>query len=356
MSFPVESDSPSSTPTLSPPSANSSVAEEAAEDKDVVASFRRRLADLAKEAIHAHKCAPPSPSPWSLLDKDEARARAMEAVETEVEKQLEAFMEDGRLEFAYPKLSSPRNVRFDPLRGTMPVESDAAAVTTTALLEQRPRPSMQASVRARKYSLILLTLQKVWRLLETNAFATKREIYYESVNEYESQGDVDSAVGIISAMLGIPRLHLHVLATSKGLVAGSLTMTMAGGDADDDQSRVDCRGTTTGELVPQDVSASALRLESDCEYVLVVEKDATFQRLLDEGFADALGPGVLVTGKGVPDLNTRQLVHRLWSELAVPVMALVDADPWGVDIMLTYRFGSMAMAFSGETLAVPAMK
>ena len=42
----------------------------------------------------------------------------------------------------------------------------------------------------------------------------------------------------------------------------------------------------------------------------MVEKDATFQRLLDDGVCSAIGPCVLITGKGVPDLNTRQLVRR----------------------------------------------
>ena len=44
--------------------------------------------------------------------------------------------------------------------------------------------------------------------------------------------------------------------------------------------------------------------------MLVVEKDATFQRLLDDGVCSAIGPCVVITGKGVPDLNTRQLVRR----------------------------------------------
>ena len=69
----------------------------------------------------------------------------------------------------------------------------------------------------------------------------------------------------------------------------------------------------------------------------MVEKDATFQRLLDEDFVNALHPCVVVTGKGVPDLNTRQFVRRLWEELGVPVFALVDADPFGIEIMCTYR-------------------
>ena len=40
----------------------------------------------------------------------------------------------------------------------------------------------------------------------------------------------------------------------------------------------------------------------------------------------------------------------------MPVFAFVDADPWGYEIMLTYRFGSVAMAWCCESVAVPAIR
>ena len=46
----------------------------------------------------------------------------------------------------------------------------------------------------------------------------------------------------------------------------------------------------------------------------------------------------------------------MWDELSVPVFAFVDADPWGYEIMLTYRFGSVAMAWCCESVAVPAIR
>jgi meiotic recombination protein SPO11 len=89
---------------------------------------------------------------------------------------------------------------------------------------------------------------------------------------------------------------------------------------------------------------------------LVVEKDATFQKLLDERFLHHLPPSIILTAKGYPDLNTRQFLHRLWRELAIPVLALVDADPFGVEILLTYRFGSLATVWCCERTAVPELR
>lgn len=38
-------------------------------------------------------------------------------------------------------------------------------------------------------------------------------------------------------------------------------------------------------------------------------------------------------GKGVPDVNSRLMVRKLWDTLHIPIFALVDADPHG-----TYLF------------------
>jgi DNA topoisomerase VI subunit A len=45
-------------------------------------------------------------------------------------------------------------------------------------------------------------------------------------------------------------------------------------------------------------------------------------------------------GKGYPDVNTRRFLRRLWDELQLPPLALVDADPHGISILAVYRFGS----------------
>ena len=41
--------------------------------------------------------------------------------------------------------------------------------------------------------------------------------------------------------------------------------------------------------------------------------------------------------------------------LKIPIYILVDADPHGIEIMCTYKFGSLAMSHNSENLAVPSM-
>jgi DNA topoisomerase VI subunit A len=87
--------------------------------------------------------------------------------------------------------------------------------------------------------------------------------YYENVNDFSSQYDVDSALSTICAMLQVPRLHLRVLATSKGIVAGSLTFRLKGRGEGDVVRRLDCRNSPGGEMVPQNLTKAAVDIESD---------------------------------------------------------------------------------------------
>ena len=45
-------------------------------------------------------------------------------------------------------------------------------------------------------------------------------------------------------------------------------------------------------------------------------------------------------GKGYPDVKTLEVLHDICIALPdIPFFALVDADPYGVDILLTYAVG-----------------
>uniref|UniRef100_A0AC34RCK7 Spo11/DNA topoisomerase VI subunit A N-terminal domain-containing protein n=1 Tax=Panagrolaimus sp. JU765 TaxID=591449 RepID=A0AC34RCK7_9BILA len=57
-------------------------------------------------------------------------------------------------------------------------------------------------------------------------------------------------------------------------------------------------------------------------------------------FPDAL----LVTGRGFPDIATRQFLKHLETQFQIPIFALVDCDPHGLHIFLTYKYGSTVAA------------
>ncbi|KAI4893026.1 hypothetical protein NFI96_034248, partial [Prochilodus magdalenae] len=229
------------------------------------------------------------------------------------------------------------NIRFDKSVGLL-ISLDASVTTV--------RSDCASSVK--KFALFLKVLEMIYKLVQTDSYATKRDMYYNDPQLFGTQRNLDLIVDDISCMLKIPRRSLHVIATSKGFISGDLCYLEADG------TRVECYSSSTAVPVSSNVSGIS-NIVSTAKFVLVVEKDATFQRLLDDEFCTRLHPCIIITGKGVPDINSRLMVRKLWDTLCIPVFALVDADPHGIEIMCIYKYGSISMAFEAPSLTIPSI-
>ena len=89
--------------------------------------------------------------------------------------------------------------------------------------------------------------------------------------------------------------------------------------------------------------------QGDAKFVLLVEKEAAFMRLSEDRFYNQY-PCIIITvysllhstlssdstvlaqGKGQPDVATRVFLKRVKQQLCIPVLALVDSDPYGLKI------------------------
>ncbi|XP_034733633.1 meiotic recombination protein SPO11 [Etheostoma cragini] len=238
---------------------------------------------------------------------------------------------------ALPNRSSWANISFDSAIGLQ--MNSGSSVTSI-------RSDSPSSVR--KFAQILKIFLVIYKLVQSNSYATKRDIYYNNTQLFGSQKTVDSIVDDISCMLKAPRRLLHVMATSKGLISGDLCYL------EEDGTRIDCRSGSAAVAVSSNI-AGIRNIVSSAKFVMIVEKDATFQRLLDDHFCAKLSPCIIITGKGVPDVNSRLMVRKLWDTLHIPIFALVDADPHGIEIMCIYKYGSVAMSFEAHNLTVPSV-
>ena len=218
--------------------------------------------------------------------------------------------------------------------------SQKEATTPTKLISYNNKASQ------RPFTIIVSVMCDIYKRLARNLTCTKREIYYRDVDLFGNQETVNKAIDSLCAMFEVQEHELGVLSSSKGLVAGDLIIVTS-------NERIDC---TTACLVPQNPSA-IVSLESKADYVLIVEKDTVFQRLINENiFTNINKKIILITAKGYPDVNTRILLKRIETELKKPIYIIVDADPHGVEIMFTYKYGSMLKIHNSQHLAVPSIE
>ncbi|XP_046403270.1 meiotic recombination protein SPO11 isoform X2 [Ischnura elegans] len=216
-------------------------------------------------------------------------------------------------------------------------------------------------------ALMFWLLSNLHHQMISGSSSLKREIFYKSLGILKSlgypssQSIVDSVMSDVGALLSLPLRHLGVLSSSRGLIAGDLQL-LSSHSADLGASSVILDTKSMGNeccAIPGDIASMSnedFAIQSSAKLVLIIEKDACFQKLLDDGILEQLKPCLLITGRGYPDVCTRRLVHSIWKQLNLPLLALVDADPHGVEIMLIYRFGSLAMSKDAEELAVPAVR
>jgi len=294
------------------------------ENYQELVEINQSIAELRDYVLDMFSMCPPIVCDWYLMS-EERQELALDAVDSV----LNIAETDGILH--YPCLRDWNNARYIPGYGLLPVPE--------------PRKSSVTGDSLRK---MINILELIRDLIINDQRTTKRDIYYQMFVNFSSQIEVDRLVAISVALLQVPRLFLGVMATSKGLVVGDLKYTNVEGVT------VDCNLAVGGDTIPQDVSSIHVTC-SDARFILVVEKDAVFQRLLEEGIlTSVLAPLIMITGKGVPDLATRQLLYHLSSYLRIPVIILTDCDPYGMDIFLMYKYGSLAMTWANEPLAVPS--
>ncbi|PIO67329.1 hypothetical protein TELCIR_10923 [Teladorsagia circumcincta] len=53
-------------------------------------------------------------------------------------------------------------------------------------------------------------------------------------------------------------------------------------------------------------------------------------------------------GKGYPDICTRKVLRWLVEKLNVPIYGLFDSDPHGIEILLTFKYGSVSDSREGR--------
>ncbi|KAK9689475.1 hypothetical protein RND81_09G061700 [Saponaria officinalis] len=205
--------------------------------------------------------------------------------------------------------------------------------------------TLRRQSHAHRTNVLLRVLLIVQQLLQENRHASKRDIFYTYPSIFSDQSVVDRAINDICVLLECSRHNLNVVSVAKGLVMGWIRFM-------EDGKKCDCISSpNTAQPVPVQVE-DIQDILSFAQYILVIEKESVFQRLADNQFC-TFNRCIVITGRGYPDIPTRRFLRFLTEKLRIPVYGLVDSDPYGFDILTTYRFGSLEMAYDAELLRIP---
>ncbi|KAH7079721.1 meiosis-specific topoisomerase Spo11 [Paraphoma chrysanthemicola] len=167
------------------------------------------------------------------------------------------------------------------------------------------------------FTVLLRIIELVYTGLLDNTVMTKRDLYYRHPDLFVKQSVVDRYVDDLACTLGVSRSQLNV-----------------------------------GILVPKVGQDDTMDLTS-VQWVLVIEKEATFRSLLSSAHWDTLGPhGMVLTAKGYPDVASRAFLRIIADQAPhLPIHCLVDSDPDGIAILSTYKYGSYRLAHEDVALS-----
>lgn len=195
--------------------------------------------------------------------------------------------------------------------------------------------NMLSKMSQHTFSVIMYLIEAIYRLLATNSSATKREIYYKNADFFVTQNAVSTALNDICLMLGAYPWELNIHSSTKGIMVGAIVLIAP------DNQEIDFSLHMSGTVLPSNVT-DIKGIRTTAKFLLIVEKDTVFKRLVQDGIFEKLGSDmILITARGFPDVSTRWLVKKIWDDFRMPSFALVDADPYGIEILCCYKYGSM---------------
>ena len=238
------------------------------------------------------------------------------------------------------------NVRFNKLKRLLEM-GDAKQRRTLFNLGQ-----------AKKFMQTLLVADGCRDLVQAGKTLSLRGMYYKSLHTiagtkektFDGQEESDVVLEDLEVSIDSLRENLHVFAKKRGTMVGNITVF-------DNGDEINCRRMGTGGYaIPSICEPSVIQFgKCEADFVLHVEKDTVWSRFNEDRFWETHNC-ILTEGSGQPPRGVRRLLHRLNTELGLPIYCLLDCDPWGHYIYSVIKQGSINLAYESGRMAVPEAK
>ena len=285
---------------------------------------------------------------------DLSRSPAMKSLILQA-KDIHDEIKGGRRPSLRVPVRSLSNVTFSPRKGFFTI---GKKVSKRTLSYQTIKPFAQ-SVRMMAFAK---------HLINTDDFASKREVYYMSKGSskkgvdaaqagwgpasFKEQSESDTIMDDMEAMVGVNREQLGFIpAEQNGSVAGELIVIDID-PATGKKIEINCTAFGRGSYsIPSRVEG--LKFRTKAKFVLAVETAALFERLNGHAYWKDANCIIIAMG-GVPTRANRRFVRILSDSCKLPVYVFTDGDPYGYsNIYRTMKVGSGNAAHINEYFCVP---
>ncbi|KAL4438797.1 hypothetical protein ABPG74_013470 [Tetrahymena malaccensis] len=193
---------------------------------------------------------------------------------------------------------------------------------------------------------LLFCLKQILNALKNDTQISKREIFYTNVELFDrNQQNLEKIIQILQNQLRLPRNCLNIIASAKGLVTGNVQFQVS------TQAEFIDLSKNFGEVRQIQPKEEILWIQTNSVFILVVEKETIFQKIIAEKDEWLLQNCVMITGKGYGDYTTKQFLKMLTANNPnSPLFYLGDFDPFGLDILFNYTFGSEHSVYQQDNL------
>jgi DNA topoisomerase-6 subunit A len=212
--------------------------------------------------------------------------------------------------------------------------------------------------QAKQFMQTMLHASTIKDLIDADKTSSLRGVFYKAKhtvagtkeNTFDTQDESDPILEDLEVSLGALREELHVFAENRGAMVGNITLVDKG-------DSIDCRRMGSGGYaIPSIVEPDIIEFKKcEAKFVLHVEKGTVWNRFNEDRFWEA-NNCILTHGAGQPPRGVRRLLQRFNQELKLPIICLLDCDPWGHYIYSVIKQGSISLAFESSRLAIPDAK
>jgi len=211
---------------------------------------------------------------------------------------------------------------------------------------------------AKQFMQTMLHASTIKDLIDAQKTSSLRGVFYKAKhtvagtkeNTFDTQDESDPILEDLEVALGALREELHVFAENRGSMVGNITIVDKGDE-------IDCRRMGSGGYaMPSIVEPDIIQFKKcEAKFVLHVEKGTVWNRFNEDRFWEKHNC-ILTHGAGQPPRGCRRLLQRLNQELKLPIVFVLDNDPWGHYIYSVIKQGSISLAFESSRLAIPDAK